>query len=176
MAFAPKSVATYSKTCLQFLCRSQSLLLDMLPHQLTVLRWSHTALGEQGICVRGGDSLDKGGRSQDNGGVLQTLPLQAWDTRQWDSAAQGSISLEKAPDLCLQLLIAQVPALQGARWIGELPGSSFLKRVGPWVGGVHARKGLVWVWPASLQAHREVAPEVVWCLTAREGCKRACPW
>lgn len=121
------------------------------------------------MCVRGGDGLDKHGRSRDTGEVLQTLPLQARESRQWGSAAQGSISLEKAPDLCLQLLTARVPALQGARWIGELPGSSFLKQEGPWIGGVHTRKGLVWVSPASLQAHREVAPVIVWCLTFREG-------
>lgn len=95
------------------------------------------------MCVRGGDGLDKRGRSRDTGEVLQTLPLQARESRQWGSAAQGSISLEKAPDLCLQFLTARVPALQGDRWIGELPGSSFLKQGCPWIGGVHARKGLV---------------------------------
>lgn len=33
------------------------------------------------------------------------------------------------------------PALQGARGIGELPGSSFLKQAGPWISGVHQGRG-----------------------------------
>lgn len=80
--------------------------------------------------MRGGDSLDESGRSQGSDEVLQMLPLQTQESQWWGSAAQGSVSLEKAPHLCLQLLIAQVPALQGARWIGELPESSLLKQGG----------------------------------------------
>lgn len=90
------------------------------------------------MCVRRGDSVDGCGKSQDTGEVLQ-----AWETRWWGSAAQGSISLEKAPDLCLQLLVAQVLLCRGPGGIGELPGSSFLKQGSPWIGGVHSREGLV---------------------------------
>lgn len=49
---------------------------------------------------------------------------------------KGTRSVPAAPD-------CKVPALQGARWIGELPGRSFLKQRGPWISGVHAREGLV---------------------------------
>lgn len=62
------------------------------------------------MCVRREDSVDERGKSQDTGEVLQ-----AWETGWWGTASQGSISLEKAPDLCLQLLVAQVLLCKGPR-------------------------------------------------------------
>lgn len=78
---------------------------------------------------------------------------------------RAALPCKRAADPCLQLKIAQVPNLRRVRWIGGLPCSSLLKQGGPWLTGMHVRKRLVPVSLALPQAHREVASEVVWCLT-----------
>lgn len=143
MAFTPKSVATYSKTCLQILCGSQSLLLDMLPHQLAALRWFHAAAHH--VCDgrwRVGQRCKELGLPGD---IRHTLPLKAQENRE----ALGRDTLETMAHECLQLQIVWMPSLQRNQWMCEYTGEKEELLLALQQGGVHQltgmnlRKGLV---------------------------------